>query len=173
MVREITSVGYSAPLVKRVGANMIVSPWLPYLPKGTSFLNRGWCSGATAAHIACKYIPNITDILLLGFDIGDKTNRPNNIYKGTGANYPITQAQPYHIWASQFLTLFVEYPNITFSFVGEYSIEERFKEGHKYALTDEREHLRKRKKGIPPMIKDFGEATKNVLIISNMEDAHA
>lgn len=143
---EIEKAKYSAPRAyrdvkllaqqkrqkKKAPASITVTPWHPYFPSGAALTNLGWCSGTTAAWIACEHITDTTILTMVGFDMNDTSGKVNNIYKGTNC-YQHPKAVDYSPWVEQWKRLFDMYPAIRFNFIGNYNISDVFGRAYKNA----------------------------------------
>ena len=76
-----------------------------------------WSAGNTALHLACQGGAN--EIYMLGFDSSDYKEPLNNVYKGS-VNYLPETAKGFNPvnWNNQLNTLFNEYNNVKFKWVG-------------------------------------------------------
>jgi len=139
-IKEVDGAKYTRAFARNSNTTKVfdmIGPPAPFMLPKKTIPARGWDSGSSAAWIACYSVPNLTRLILFGFDFGDKTSRNfNNIYKGT-ANYrkPITYEDKASFenalrtkrrWASHFEQLFVEYKRVQFVFVGKYSAADMF-----------------------------------------------
>ncbi|OUW57583.1 MAG: hypothetical protein CBD57_04750 [Candidatus Pelagibacter sp. TMED197] len=105
---------------KKISVGQIKISWIhPKKDKSTSLTDvmgkdRGWACGPSSGYVACETY-KAKEVFLIGHDLKSKTDRINNIYKGS-KHYlaPENSPTPHDNWVNQWLQLFKLYPNTTF-----------------------------------------------------------
>lgn len=92
-------------------------PTLPY--NGDKKIDQPlhWGSGTYALLVAAS-LPDVSEVRIIGFDLYNKDNKVNNIYKNT-MHYAKKDDKPvdYSYWVYQAQKVFVHYPNVNFNII--------------------------------------------------------